>query len=123
MDAITKMNDYIYASVPDKNRYKNLMTNKREIKGIAPGYVAFVARKYGDKSDPIDVRKYEKAIGKVFAKSIKRGSLSVDKEIEKSIRKTSAFYSKYADVSFVSPETRLIRAIFGAQTKKKKTRK
>jgi hypothetical protein len=123
LDAITKMNDYIYASVPDKNRYKNLMTNKREIKGIAPGYVAFVARKYGDKSNPIDVRKYEKAIGKVFAKSIKRGSLSVDKEIEKSIRKTSAFYSKYADVSFVSPETRLIRAIFGAQTKKKKTRK
>ena len=47
----------------------------------------------------------------------------MDKEIEKSIRKTSAFYSKYADVSFVSPETRLIRAIFGAQTKKKKTRK
>ena len=123
LDALTNMNDYIYASVADKNRYKNLMTNKTEIKGIRPGYVPFIARKYGDKSKPIGVDKYKKAISKVFARSIKRGSLDVDKEIEKSIRKTSAFYSKNADVTFISPETRLIRAIFGAQTKRKNSRK
>lgn len=123
LDALSNMNDYIYASVADKKRYKNLMTNKTEIRGIKPGYVPFIAREYGDKSKPIALDKYKAAISKVFAKSIKRGSLNLDEEIEKSIHKTSAFYSKDADVTFISPETRLIRAIFAAQTKRKNSRK
>lgn len=123
LDSLTNMNDYLYASVADKNRYTNLMTNKTPIKGVKPGYVPFIVREYGHKSKPIEVHKYKEAINRVFAKSIKRGSLDVEEEIEKSIAKTAAFYSKDADVTFISPEVRLYRMIFGSPKRKKNSRK
>ncbi len=123
LNALLHMRDFIYANVLDKNRYKNLMTNKTIIKGINYDYTPLIVRKYGDKSDTIDMSKYEEAIKVVFAKSLKRGALNLDEEIEKSMHKTEVFYDSWADVSFASPESRLLGAIFGRGKKNKKIRK
>jgi len=120
LNALRHFHDYIYASVFDKNRFKNIMTNSSVIRGIDDNYRPIVERKYGKYSKPISIHKYLSAMRFVFANQIKREKFDPYDEINKSIKKTHAFYDYRANLTFESGEVKLLSAIFGKRKRKSK---
>ena len=120
LNALRHYNEYIYASVYDKNRYKNLMINNTKMKGIDDDYRPIVERKYGKYSNPISVKKYLSAMKVVFKNQITRGKFDPYNEIDKSIQKACSIYDYRADLSFESAEYKLLSLIFGKRKRKSK---
>ena len=55
---------------------------------------------------------------KGIADKLKKGA-NVDDEIKKSADKTQSYYTSSADVNFTTPESRLLKAIFGTKKRRK----